>query len=419
MNLNDENIDQLFRKSAENVKAPEYSDAYWAEMNQMIDAEEKNRKRLMIWTFFGTIGAALVALLLFFNNETTNLNSSYQISENSNPAQNEASDAITNHSSASADFSQKKIDPNQDLTSIDGNSKTLNKIEVEKYSPKIDKKASKTNKTFNLSSNNSNKTEGFDKVINQKTKNNSKKVLVNAKNKTFISTESNIAIQKLPAKLIGFETSSETEENLIPPKNISNQLHVSYHAEAAFGVSESYQNNTTSPWRFSVSGLARLEYGQLVVNTGIGVQVESPANLQVTERAKVYGFGLKNYENTLNYKSFTQVFIPLEVGFKSNNSTFGVGGQFHSIVGTRMSLTSKVNQEITAKKDFNNQMAGLNRFSGNFYLFIDQQLTDKISAGVRVGSAIGSRIADSHYFNSVTNDQPIFGQITLKYQLFK
>lgn len=433
MNLRDENIDLLFRKSAENVEAPEYNDAYWTEMNQLIDADQKSRKKLVVWTYLGTLGAILIIFLLF-SNRTEKDNNALQLAEK----EELVSDRLDNHSKSINKEGTKqnaiqKTNKEEELKSELKNkeSKSQKVKEVVNSNPSAKSTAKNKTKTASLPSNSG---EGFlnkadSKNVKQKQHTPPKNPDLLAINRAshlntsdqqeVVEAEHLEVWSSLPVKLIPLNTETEINSNLIPLKNLMDRWRVTYHTEFAFGVSESYQSNTSSPWRYSLAGVVRFENRQLVINTGFGIQVETPANLQITERAKVYGFGLKNYENILNYKSFTQLYIPLEVGYKSNNSTFGVGGQFHSIVGTRMSLTSKVNQVITAQNDFKNQMAGLNRFSGNFYLWIDQQLTDKVSAGVRVGSAIGTRIADSHYFNTVTNEQPIFGQITLKYQLFK
>ena len=434
MNLNDKNIDQLFRKGAENMEAPEYNDAYWDEMSQIIDADAKSRKKLMVWIFSGTLGAALVLLLLFLNTPQNNKSNSTIAStdKNSDEQQVEQSTSIQNQAQQSIE-QLKNLDKSTQKNSSELK-KQNNTLPIFKDRP-ISTSTSENSPKTSVKSGNLN---SLSKTNNELTSNSANE----SKNKSYKADDSHLQqkptlsttpsgdnentsdefitdVNMLPIKLITFETNDKVSSDLISLKNLMNRWRVSYHAEAAFGVSESYQNNTKSPWRYSLTGMVRFEYSQLVINTGVGVQVESPANLQVTERAKVYGFGLKSYENILNYKSFTQLFIPLEIGYKSNNSTFGLGGQFHAIVGTKMSFTSKVNNVITAQNDFKNHLAGLNRYSGNFYLWIDQQLTDKISAGVRVGSAVGTRIADSHYFNKITNEQPIFGQLTLKYQLFK
>ena len=433
MNLNDKNIDQLFRKGADNMEAPEYNDAYWDEMSQIIDADAKSRKKLIAWVFSGVLGVAVIVFLLFLNvvqlNEeatfvSSNTEITEQLDEKITTSKNDASNSEfhdgmsekntqkfvakddINDKTPHSNFEKSETATNKELLSRDKTNKEDRSTSVKVDKSSSDQLEANTGKNQRVSS-----TTPSDFKTDNKT--------IANRNDPLTVEHTNSSVNTLPIKLIAMETNSEVDQNLISIKNLMNRWRVSYHAEAAFGVSESYQSNTSSPWRYSAAGIIRLKYNQLVIQTGFGVQVESPANLQVTERAKVYGFGLNNYENILNYKSFTQLYVPLEIGYKSNNSTFGIGGQFHTIVGTRMSLTSKVNQEITAQKDFNNQTAGLNRYSGNFYLWIDQQLTDKISAGVRVGSAIGTRIADSHYFNTLTNEQPIFGQLTLKYQLFK
>ena len=55
MNLNDQHIDDLFRKAADTSKSPAYNPSYWSEMEQLLNAERKRRKGLIAWSVFGMI----------------------------------------------------------------------------------------------------------------------------------------------------------------------------------------------------------------------------------------------------------------------------------------------------------------------------------------------------------------------------
>src|SRR5690554_7046489 len=70
MNAQDNNLDQIFRDAAQSQKAPLYDDAYWAEMNAMLDARSKKKKGFIYWTLGGTAAAIGLLILLFgINNQ--------------------------------------------------------------------------------------------------------------------------------------------------------------------------------------------------------------------------------------------------------------------------------------------------------------------------------------------------------------
>jgi hypothetical protein len=61
MNLDDKNIDQILRDSAQNAPAPNYDSSYWNEVSSILDAESKKKKFLLFWS----LGGSLVVVLLF------------------------------------------------------------------------------------------------------------------------------------------------------------------------------------------------------------------------------------------------------------------------------------------------------------------------------------------------------------------
>ena len=69
MNLNDKNIDQVFRDAAQNSDAPRYDHSYWKEVNSILNNEDKRKRGFILWSVAGSIIAALLVSSLFIVND--------------------------------------------------------------------------------------------------------------------------------------------------------------------------------------------------------------------------------------------------------------------------------------------------------------------------------------------------------------
>src|SRR5690625_7932945 len=65
MNINNKNIDQIFKDAAHAEKAPEYNPVYWEEMSAILDAKDAKRKRFVYWTISGASVFVLLLSILF------------------------------------------------------------------------------------------------------------------------------------------------------------------------------------------------------------------------------------------------------------------------------------------------------------------------------------------------------------------
>jgi hypothetical protein len=164
-----------------------------------------------------------------------------------------------------------------------------------------------------------------------------------------------------------------------------------------------------------------LEYQkeQVLIRSGIGFQATSNADLVVSERAKVYGFGITTHQNNLSYQSLYDLYIPIELGYTLNNTSFGFGAQVNYLLGTTMNYESLENKVIVDEYKIKGFSEGLNTLTAQGYVWLEQKLTDRFAAGVKVGTNLNSRIKEGKYFNESATTNPLYGQLTLRYNIIK
>ena len=228
----------------------------------------------------------------------------------------------------------------------------------------------------------------------------------------------NIATETLLPRVVKLEQ-SEVSGELVPfqlPMNNS----INYYAKLSTGLMENYE--TSRPFQSGVFDLSlNIEYEkeQVLFRTGLGIQATSNADLVVSERAKVYGFGLTTHQNNLSYQSLYDIYIPVELGYSLNNTSFGFGMQMNYMLTTTMNYQSLENNIIVDEAKLKGFQEGLNALTAQGYIWLEQKLNDRFSAGVKVGTNLSSRIKEGRYFNESATTNPLYGQITLRYNLNK
>src|SRR5690554_7796996 len=75
-------------------------------------------------------------------------------------------------------------------------------------------------------------------------------------------------------------------------------------------------------------------FNGIILRTGVGAQHTSNADLILSKKAKVYGFGVTRHQRDLSYQSLFDLYIPLEFGYRINATSFGVGVQANYLINT-------------------------------------------------------------------------------------
>jgi len=441
MNLNDENIDKIFRDAASNSQSPDFKEDYWSEM-QAILAQENNTKKTGVFdiAWIALAITALTAMLaILFLNPISERNIDLALSSEEN-------EIIQSNENTESDVQteEKLIEDKEFNLTVENNDLNIDNNKVFRDNEKVaEQKSTKTpvkNRTdfesksvfskeaeddqadavqsnkieSSISRGMINENEEEDSKINEASYQNLNRDVTHGEEQ-----DSPSIIAGLSPKLVQLANLDKAEQELA----VFNQRRVrpEHGFSLDFGLSfaEPYQGNTSSSNRFSLGAMYNLDYNNIILRTGMGITVERSSNLSVREESMVYSYTATKYENVLDYKMFTELYIPLEIGYRFNNTTFGAGAQLNVLLGTRMSHIEKINDEVINDRILNNRTEGLNSITGGAYLWIQQHLNTRLMAGVRIGRNIGSRIEDSNYLHDVSRPTPIFGQIYVSYQLFR
>jgi hypothetical protein len=419
MNLSDKNIDQLFRDGAQNSNAPRYDHAYWNEIKATLNAEDKRKRGFILWSVAGSFVATLLVVSLFYiNGEETKIlladsnDSSIEYTKNKDLKSNQgklfsSSDNDTEKTNSNTPLEEKA----KYISSSKSFEGTVVSGNVQKTSG-----SSVTNLTAD-----SEFQEDNDYHSNEETNYTSSEIErleEQQEIKSHFKQESELVINSLTIRKI--ELREVDVETSLVPFDLKDRNNLTFYTKLSAGLMENYE--TSRPFESGVFDLSlntEFQKGQVLFRAGIGFQMTSNADLVVSERAKVYGFGLTTHQNNLSYQSLYDIYVPLEIGYSLNNTSFGFGAQLNYMIGTTMNYESMTNDIVVDKTKLKGFKEGLNSFTAQGFVWLEQKVSNRFVAGIKVGTNLNSRIKEGRYFNESSTTNPLYGQLTLRYNLNK
>ncbi|MDX1652347.1 MAG: hypothetical protein R3277_07640 [Brumimicrobium sp.] len=440
MKLTDKNIDQLFRDAAQNEKAPGYSSSYWNEMNSMLNERDKSRRIYAYRVAAGTLlFAFLVGILFMINNgydmPNKNLkiagaedsvkslaaksgNSADRINQKSNNIPVEAEKNFTEFENEHISERRLSFDRKSGLKT---ENKELAGSSEKEYAQFSNRKSIAPSKTENLNTQVI-MPEKKERILNSEINpssgsdlKSSDNLLTSEQKKEIsdlnISEVTDFSLQPL---LLNFNTLDT--EGLVDFKEVVKEKNLLLYAKFSAGLMENYE--TSRPFQsglFDLSASVEWKKNQLSLRSGLGFQMSTNADLVVSQRAKVYGFGVTNYQTNLSYQTLYDLYIPAEFGYIHGTTSFGVGAQINYLLGTKMNYETYENKELTQTSTYNGHKEGLNPFTTQGYVWAEEKITPRISAGIKIGTHLSSRIKEGKYFNESSTTNPLFGQLSLRY----
>jgi hypothetical protein len=386
MNLEDKHIDDLFRNAANQSSAPEYHSSYWKEMEGLLNDSKNRRKGLLFWSSIGGVMmiGLVSALLLSISSETkynkVDLAFELELLDLSNLSPLNLSTA-----------SEYELSGNVGLIS--------NKVIASKETIITKKGESHENNTSSV----------IEVLENQ--------------NKLLLEDNKSIKVEGLPLIPInlGFNTEGLGSKNAslhIQSTSFNSTNPFTTSIELGGGVSQAYDNNKRHPNLFNVSLKLDYKLNNFLFSTGLGVMVEQNTGITVSERAQVYGFGITNFEHSLNYKTLVDIAIPVQAAYQSGKNSFGLGAQLRYLANSSMRFESKQNGETMMADNLSGLSTGLNPLNVDAFGFYERSLSNKLSLGLRITQQLTSRIASDKYFSNLDRTKTLNGQFYIKYSIF-
>lgn len=401
MSLEDKNIDQLFRDAAANSKAPEYNPEYWDEVSAMLDKEQAQKRVFLWWPLGGAAITTALLILLFVSNDTAfsekryAKSNAYEIkSEQVTISQDQpANSTISPNAASTVHNSPKKVSQ----IIYKGNSPRSNKSDERNYISK---------RNSNVAAPNFLETNSVDLS--------KERALSEAAIKARKTENPEILTSSLPVEVHELVCKVHTTQKLIDRSSPFRII-----AQVDLGVMENYE--TARPLQSGLASLAikaEFEQSNLILRSGIGLEISSNADLIVSKRAQFYSFGLSNIQTDLSYQNMFELFIPLEFGYHHLKTRFGIGLQVNYLINTTMEMNVYEGNNLISSERFTGYNNGLNLLSGQGYLWVNHQLTSKLAVGAKIGTNLTKRFNAIAYFNESAATNPIFGQLSLNYTLF-
>ena len=439
MSEENKNIDQLFSDAAHSESAPQYDSAYWAEMNAMLNARDKKKRGFIFWALGGSATFAMLFLSLFTLNMDVSLEKERYVREEinlniNNLNQSEINNAMigendleqTQNSSSAAEKNISSIANNRGTTT----NKTNNKSYIQNSNQIINPNSRTVKNQFKkeiftgiykrneLASIETKKSNGTDLGNNDRNKINTEGTITNKT--TAEKLKVNDIKMSLPYEAAYNLDQVASEDITLSTFKLKAKPRYTIYAKMSGGLMEDYE--TSKPFESGLLNLSlnlEVNLNNVLLRSGIGTQLTSNADLIVSQRAKIYGFGVTNHQNDLSYRNLSDVYIPLEIGYQFRNSAFGVGAQINYLMTTSMDLNYIENNNLVKTEKYNGHTNGLNRVSTQGYIWFEQKITPLMALGLKVGTNISGRIKDDAYFNQSMTTNPIYGQISLRINITK
>lgn len=388
MNLNDQHIDDLFRKAADTSKSPAYNPSYWSEMEQLLNAERKRRKGLIAWSVFGMILLfGLLSKAVTIDCEHPLTYAKIGLSVELNP------DYLLEIKSDFEEFiaSQKVI--SSEAPSINPFVIPHIKLSAEQKSANEPNKIHQTNKAL---------------TSNPLTVRSIEIDKLSSNNLTELPNTYTSGIEELGA----FSKLTSFTRQLPAFSPFYNTFGV------GTGLSQAYAENSQNPRILSIEWKLNYKMNRFELSSGLGLTLEKNPGITVSERARVYGFGVTNFENSLNYKTLLDISIPVQLAVIHRKNKFGAGLQLRFLANSSMLFESKANGETMEAKNLSGLTTGLNPLNVDTYVFYERGLSENIQIGARLTQQLTSRIANDQYFNNLYRKSVMNAQIYFKYTLF-
>lgn len=439
MKIEDKDIDKIFATAAQKETAPQFQPAYWEEMSAILSNRFTSKKGLYFWISGGLCAVGIIVFILFnqrstnairYNLESTDYLTVMQIT----PMSNQKTSMLTSlHATQNISFITKGKLNEKSILSTTKNKTEINTTFKQQQNKQQNSIASLKDKETAI--NHSSvvplkemlSVKNTTPIIAYNNKNRASdtntSIVINIKKAKEKTTNRAIDLKQmypsLPIRQSSFTMLTHPPQVTLQKLESPNVLRYQLYLLLGGGIMENYK--TKSPFQsgnFDLSVRIDMHFNQLSFRTGIGTQLTTNADLIVSKRIKSQEFGVA-YQNDLSYQNLIDLYIPIELGYRFKSTSFGIGIQENFLLSSSLKLKKYKNKVLTSSENLVGYFGGLHRFTTQGYLWIEHQFTPHIYVGAKIGTNLSSRIKKGVYFNNSATTNPLYGQITLRFNLLK
>ncbi len=422
MNLNDNDIDNLFKEKAASSSF-EYKDAYWKEMEAMLP---KNNAKDFLWMATSVLFIGLVSFSFFTTKQhISKLNSPTVLADNSVELTKENSqESATNKTS-----NPRTNDSQNTMASESTSSTAITPSNKNTFSQANQNNVHEDKKSF-AQRNTSVKNQPFQKTI-EKTN------LISSPNESMVTFSETTAnkreqahnstenIEELSNSVLHEDVSSGLtlkDLTLIPQRNADNSsiplqtplpIRNQFYAQLLGGISQSMViPSSETNYNIGVGVGFQMNKGNFRINTGLNGLWGFHNNLLLTRQAKVYSFGSEIVQYELKYKEIFSLEADLSIGYQFSKHIIRVGVRPSFIVGTKVGYREKVGNDELAE-NFYGITQGIQRFGIKPMLGYTYLLKKDFSIGFNIGMQLMPLI-DEKFVSGLNRTAPIDGQLFIR-----
>lgn len=454
MSLTDKDIDQLFREAANSAPQVEFKEAYWDEMNDFLDQEQKNKRGIYSMLSIGILALIGIGSLLLIPNQNKYNNGT--LAENIDTPTFRSSDnlfaidANDKHTKISKRVDEKSSFTSSELDQVDEvkmavTNKVVASRTITRKSAQASRKPLQQSNAPSLSipSKSYLSTDKVDKHERRKIetvsvplvsidKTNDASVSnpetsANTATSSVLNSEQteNTQIERLSINSPSYLTNSFSNNangigDLINAKTLET-LKDRLYVELGAGLADNY-NDELSGRSMVFNGAINYEFRKnwLRVRTGIGANLTTNVNITYHNAAKVYDFGSRNSSNELVYKDLYDLYLPIEIGAYFNKVSFGVGYKYNFLNHSRAEFSTYDDGGLVENGVYYGLTEGLKENTSSAYFFIERNISGRVDLGIKMGTYLNSRASLSDQFELIgENIDPKYGFVYLKYNFRK
>lgn len=398
MNWTEEDIDQLFRDSANQLNVP-FQESYWTEMEALLP-QTKTKKGLG-WIFGGTIAClALISTLFFSENIVKSENRTNKVANIQTKNIAHSSSVYTIQLIQAKTVSAENVGLNTGNKSINsGLEKQASKIVI----LKTELSAGSIETPLEV--------QNMDLVAQNQ-------IELPAQIELATESEEQFSIERLPLlsfpnQVISLATSNFKNLNL---NRKSNVLYVQIGA----GLTESFMQTNERNWMPTLNIGAGYQYSPkgFGFTAGLNLNTTFSNNLEINRKSKVYNFGSTNYEQNFSYKQIYTLELPVNIDFRKNKQTFSLGISPTFIASSLMRFSQLENGNLSQDEYYIGQKVGLNHFGLKPSVGYQLELAKGWNLGIQLNTQLMKQVDDSQFIGKL-RDNPLSGQITIRKTITK
>ena len=412
MSWTDEEIDRLAREGAGNASF-EYKDEYWKEMEAMLPSLSRKKDFLWFFTAFMFVGLIGTSFLYQPTNalNDSNLSQANLSQENSKEIYNQteqSSNAENVNSissiSASEDVKMEEVSVNspQQQNNAVTSSPSKQPNAVTSGNNKVEKSVVEAKRSTALQENKL--SLPFETEQNLRTGSESKKPVEES-------------VGNLP--LLGLSTNSVEQQ--LAASHLFNERELPMKATMYIGGFAGLSQSLVTPSNqlsnsFGLGFGTQIQKGRLLLTAGVNGVWSNHKDLVLNRRAKVYGFGSNEYSYDFDYREIYSLEAEVTVGYKFRKHTINLGVRPSYVMGTKVGVSSSVNETLDERKTYYGNMDGINRFGIKPTLGYAFDLCPSLKIGVNIGVQLMPMIQED-YLIGKNSMLPIDGQLYIRKSL--